>query len=471
MIAETLYSAEGGAGERGEDRAASMLAAGKARHASPAVQEMNVNNPMRSPVDASSTWLTADCRRRLQKAIESSNALSSPDAARVLATFNDPALRQELAARLLDTASDHILRRRVVWRAATALSLAEAPVGDPSAAAAESEDEEVPWASSPCTRQPRTWALRKRENLGVKMTPALDVDADDGVTVLRDETILIDRIYRCSPIIAKVLLVIHDILYPVASFLGLLANFTMPFSILLFTNTTTILESGIGNATNEELWAPAWSDVALLYGDAVSALWIYLFIFQVFFFSHPGMTRRIWSRQWPSLLVKLGTAWGYAGFASSLQPARSHIIWLIFFKVAFPLFMVQMDTTSVIARLRMHQAHHDAMHSKKDSKGKARNSCVMVMLLFVSALTVAYDIGRHLLIMNVSDDVNVINFNMTNPFTGSEVGIDNLQITSSLYWTSTLFLVSGLYTNATRAHGEETITDVTPYKMTRVKRS
>ena len=90
------------------------------------------------------------------------------------------------------------------------------------------------------------FALRKRPGRVVKLVPVVDDSTGterckDGSIILRDETMLMDRIHACSPRLSKCIGVIPVLGGLMFLLSGLLVTFALPFAILKFTNTTDVL--------------------------------------------------------------------------------------------------------------------------------------------------------------------------------------------------------------------------------------
>ena len=102
----------------------------------------------------------------------------------------------------------------------------------------------VPWATAPVLG--RFAALRKRPGRVVKLVP---VEEDtkgserrkDGSIILRDETMLVDRVIACSPRLGKCLYVVFMLIFAVSLLSALVVGPALPFAILKFTNTTDVL--------------------------------------------------------------------------------------------------------------------------------------------------------------------------------------------------------------------------------------
>jgi hypothetical protein len=102
----------------------------------------------------------------------------------------------------------------------------------------------VPWATLPVIG--RLVALRKRPSRAVKLAPVKEDTkgterSKDGSIILRDETMLLDRIYTYSPRLGKCIEVGLVLDFAVFSLSSLVAMPALPFAILKFTNTTDVL--------------------------------------------------------------------------------------------------------------------------------------------------------------------------------------------------------------------------------------
>ena len=89
-------------------------------------------------------------------------------------------------------------------------------------------------------------ALRKRSGRAVKLVPVEeDVKGTkrgkDGSIILRDETLLRDRVYARSPRLGRCLDAGFGLVAMLGGVVGVFANPALPFAILKFTNTTDVL--------------------------------------------------------------------------------------------------------------------------------------------------------------------------------------------------------------------------------------
>ena len=106
------------------------------------------------------------------------------------------------------------------------------------------ESTTVPWATAPVIG--RLVALRKRPSRVVKLVPVEEDTkgterSKDGSIILRDETMVLDRIYTCSPRLGKCIEVGVVLDFAVFILSSLVAMPALPFAILKFTNTTDVL--------------------------------------------------------------------------------------------------------------------------------------------------------------------------------------------------------------------------------------
>ena len=97
----------------------------------------------------------------------------------------------------------------------------------------------------------------------------------DGSTILRDETMLLDRIHACFPRLSKCLVAVFMLSLAVACLSSLVAMPALPFAILKVTNTTDVLfgqhvvnassvaasAMNISNVTSDHNGPPWWVDV------------------------------------------------------------------------------------------------------------------------------------------------------------------------------------------------------------------
>ena len=96
----------------------------------------------------------------------------------------------------------------------------------------------------------------------------------DGSVILRDETMLLDRMFACSPCLSKCVYAGFMLTYAVFALSFLVGGFALPFAILKFTNTTDVLFGprvanassaaasavNISNITSDHNGPPWWVD-------------------------------------------------------------------------------------------------------------------------------------------------------------------------------------------------------------------
>ena len=123
-------------------------------------------------------------------------------------------------------------------------------------------------------------ALRKRPGRVVKLVPVVEDTkgmerSKDGSIILRDETMLRDRIYACSPRLGKCIDTIKVLNMALFLLFFLVVLPALPFAILKFTNTTDVLFGqhvvnassaaasavNISNIASDHNGPPWWVDV------------------------------------------------------------------------------------------------------------------------------------------------------------------------------------------------------------------
>ena len=125
---------------------------------------------------------------------------------------------------------------------------------DGTAKESQATSAEVPWTKSPDGKP--AFALRKRPGRVVKLVPVEEDTkgserSKDGSIILRDETMLLDRIYACSPCLQKCIVGFWWLAMAVFGLSSLVAMPALPFAILKFTNTTDVLfEQHVVNASS-----------------------------------------------------------------------------------------------------------------------------------------------------------------------------------------------------------------------------
>ena len=177
------------------------------------------------------------------------------------------------------------------------------------------------------------------------------------------------------------------------------------------------------------------------------------------------MLRRVWTKDWPSIVVTLGISWAYAITALSINPHYIHGLWLLFFRVVLPTVMYAIDAMAVYIHLRTHPKKFEDRFGTEDKAGKKKNSGGIVSVFFTFFVVLAIDIARHYLIVQLSNDVNLITLNITNPFNNRPVTFNNVDLATALFWGATIFMAQSVWTLMTKKAFRETVTDITHYKV------
>ena len=205
-----------------------------------------------------------------------------------------------------------------------------------------------------------------------------------------------------------------------------------------------------------------------------SANGIIVHTFQIIFNTSPSMLRRLWTKDWPGIVINFGISWAYAVVALSIKPDYVHGLWLLFFKVSTPIFFYAMDAIVVYGYLRMHpKALEKRIPEEKSTRtvsgtekaGKKKNSWTQVFFGFIFFLHIVTDVARHYLIVELSKDVNLITLNIINPFTNRAVTFNNVDLATALFWTATIFMAQTVWATLTKKAMRETTTDMTNYKF------
>ena len=182
-------------------------------------------------------------------------------------------------------------------------------------------------------------------------------------------------------------------------------------------------------------------------------------------FSSPSMLRRLWIKDWPSIVLTLGISLAYAITSFSMKPHYAHGLWLLFFRVAVPSFLYAFDAMSVYAHLRADPMLFTKMFGTKDKTGKKHNSRMGKLVLFQGFYWIVVDIARHYLLMQFSKDVNLVTLNVTNPFNNRPVTFNNVDLATALFWGATIFMAQSCWLIVTKKAFQETITDITRYEI------
>ena len=178
-----------------------------------------------------------------------------------------------------------------------------------------------------------------------------------------------------------------------------------------------------------------------------------------------NMLRRLWSKDWPSIVVTLGISWAYAVTVLTIKPHYVHGLWLLFFRVMLPTFVYAIDAMAVYTHLRMHPKPFGVLFGTEDNAGKKKNSWIMVFICSGIFLIIAMDIARHYLTVQLSKDVNLITLNITNPFNNRPVAFNNVDLATALFWTATIFMAQSFWAILTKKAFQETVTDITHYAI------
>ena len=196
-----------------------------------------------------------------------------------------------------------------------------------------------------------------------------------------------------------------------------------------------------------------------------SASGAFFHLFDMIFLTSPSMLRRLWNKDWPSIVITLGISWAYAATALSIKPHYVHGLWLLYFRVVTPTWLYALDALAVYVHLRFHPKAFGLMAGTEDKTGKKHNSCFAKVVFSVLFLLVALDIARHYLIVELSKDVNLVTLNITNPFNDQPVAFNNVDLATALFWGATIFMAQGFWAIMTKKMLRETVTDITHYEI------
>ena len=196
-----------------------------------------------------------------------------------------------------------------------------------------------------------------------------------------------------------------------------------------------------------------------------SASGAFFHLFDMIFLTSPSMLRRLWNKDWPSIVITLGISCAYAITALSINFHYVHGLWLLFFRVMLPTWLYALDAHAVYMYLRAHTKAFRLIVGTEDKAGKKKNSWLMVFVVSVFFALLAVDIARHYLIVELSKDVNLITLNITNPFNNRPVAFNNVDLATALFWTATIFMAQSLWAVLTKKAFQETVTDITHYKI------
>ena len=208
-----------------------------------------------------------------------------------------------------------------------------------------------------------------------------------------------------------------------------------------------------------------WEDAAMVLVGIFSASGACQCLFQMILSTSPSMLRRVWTKDWPSIVVTLGISWAYAITALSINPHYIHGLWLLFFRVVLPTVMYAIDAMAVYNHLRLDPKAFELMIGTEDKEGKKHNSWINVLFLPVFFLILAMDIARHYLIVQLSKDVNLVALNITNPFNNQPVAFNNVDLATAFFWGATIFMAQSIRTSIDQRAFQETVADMTHYEL------
>ena len=208
-----------------------------------------------------------------------------------------------------------------------------------------------------------------------------------------------------------------------------------------------------------------WEDAAMVLVGIFSASGACQCLFQMILSTSPSMLRRVWTKDWPSIVVTLGISWAYAITALSINPHYIHGLWLLFFRVVLPTVMYAIDAMAVYIHLRTHPKKFEDRFGTEDKAGKKKNSGGIVSVFFTFFVVLAIDISRHYLLVELSEDVNLVTLNITNPFNNRPVTFNNVDLATALFWGATIFMAQSMWVMLTKKALRETVTDITHYKV------
>ena len=191
------------------------------------------------------------------------------------------------------------------------------------------------------------------------------------------------------------------------------------------------------------------------------------FLFDMILDTSPNMLRRLWTKDWPSIVITLGISWAYAVTALSIKPHYVHGLWLLFLRVMVPTYLCAIDAVAVYYNLRLHPKPFRFFVGTDDKAGKKKINWGVRLFGAVLFLIIAMDIARHYLIVQLSKDVNLVTINIINPFNNQPVTFNNVDLATALFWGATTMEAQWFWTMMTKKSMRETITDITNYEIVR----
>ena len=134
----------------------------------------------------------------------------------------------------------------------------------------------------------------------------------------------------------------------------------------------------------------------------------------------------------------------------------------------FAAYFEYTDAIAVTMHLRGFPPWFDLFISSRDGdKTHKAKSCTLgsTLALLGIVLILILDVFRHYLVTEFSEGVPLIVFDFVNPITDKPVVYTNLDLATSQYWTTIVFLLQSVYTILRKKMMQSTITSVVHYQI------
>ena len=252
-------------------------------------------------------------------------------------------------------------------------------------------------------------ALRPQKGNAVTFSPIAIKNARDyGGIVIKDQTMLLDKVHQCCPALAGLLFNLNLVAIFMTLLLAPLSPFFSLFAIVAFTGTwdaffgagggknyTNGSSNGSSNNTHPTAWAPGLDETSKVLLVVFYSALLYIMALNIISLAHPGMVRILCRENWPNMLVVLGTSWTYGILAAYLLTNPYHVMYLTLVKFALPLYLTLFDAVpaGVLLRYRKETLEH-VWGIDHNNDGHRTNSKVVFFALLIIGVALLLDIFR-----------------------------------------------------------------------------
>ena len=268
-------------------------------------------------------------------------------------------------------------------------------------------------------------ALRPQKGNAVTFSPIAIKNARDyGGIVIKDQTMLLDKVHQCCPCLQGLLFNLNLVAISLTLLLAPLSPFFSLFAIVSFTGTwDAFFGAGGGNnhtngssngssaiesfgdwsnnthpllpAEGATTWAPGLDETSKVLLVVFYSALLYIMTLNLVSLAHPGMVRILCRENWPNMLVVLGTSWTYGILAAYLLTNPYHVMYLTLVKFALPLYLTLFDAVpaGVLLRYRKETLEH-VWGIDHNNDGHRTNSKVVFFALLIIGVALLLDIFR-----------------------------------------------------------------------------